>query len=281
MLEGIRIDYEITAEELKGLRGWLNDYRQYHGIHPFDEVVELLDDVLADGKIDEAEHSELLEWADWFLSHNTPAAREVDAAVMRLHGVLAGVAVDGKVTEQEIADLQEWLHDYGDLRRCFPFDHAIDLVDRVLADGVVTDAEKDDVLAFCNEFAENKVEGVPDPDPDHTQKSGSKVIVQTIDIVCVQDPRVEILDRRFCFTGKSKFGKRALLHELVVELGGHASAGIAGRVDYLVIGDLSSPHWTFSTYGRKVENALDRCIPIIREEDFMQAADRRRRSLRG
>lgn len=277
-LEGIRLDYEINDAELQGLRDWLAEYRRFHAVHPFDEVVELLDAVLLDGKIDEAEHQELLEWCDWFLSRNSPSAQCLDGATRRLHGVLQGVAIDGKVTAQEVVDLQEWLADYGDLRGYFPFDAAVAIVDGVLADGVVSDEERQDVLAFCREFAETPSERVVDPDRFNTKLSGGGILVQSIDMVCAREPEIVVRGRCFCFTGKSKFGKRKDLHDLVRSLGGEFSAGVGREVSFLVVGDLSSPHWTFSTYGRKVQHALDRSIPIVREDDFMVACESARGS---
>ncbi|MGS7457235.1 hypothetical protein, partial [Mycobacterium tuberculosis] len=51
-----------TAEELSGLSEWLEAHEHLRTLWPFDEVETLLTAVLADKKIDAAEHAALLRF---------------------------------------------------------------------------------------------------------------------------------------------------------------------------------------------------------------------------
>jgi hypothetical protein len=65
----------------------------------------------------------------------------------------------------------------------------------------------------------------------------------------------------------------------VKELEGIPYKSVVMKLDYLVIGAQSSPAWAYSTYGRKIERAIelrDRGIDIIilHEDDFISQAER-------
>ncbi|MBJ3372551.1 NAD-dependent DNA ligase, partial [Salmonella enterica subsp. enterica serovar Typhimurium] len=51
-------------------------------------------------------------------------------------------------------------------------------------------------------------------------------------------------------------GKRAVVENLIKNAGGNISSGITQKLDFLVIGTLSSRDWKFSSHGRKIEKAI-------------------------
>lgn len=61
VLGGIAADGVITVAELSGLREWLSKYELLAGCWPYDEASALVTSVLRDGKIDEAEHKQLMD----------------------------------------------------------------------------------------------------------------------------------------------------------------------------------------------------------------------------
>jgi NAD-dependent DNA ligase len=88
-------------------------------------------------------------------------------------------------------------------------------------------------------------------------------------------PDVIIPDHSFCFTGTFAFGNREACVEQLEALGGTFKKGMSRKVNYLVIGSLSNPHWAHATYGRKIEKAMTlkatgSSTAIISEEQWIE-----------
>ncbi|HDG1710563.1 TPA: BRCT domain-containing protein, partial [Kluyvera ascorbata] len=67
---------------------------------------------------------------------------------------------------------------------------------------------------------------------------------------------VDIEGKNYCLTGTFVAGKRALVEGLIKSAGGQISNGITQKLDFLVIGTLSSRDWKFSSHGKKIEKAV-------------------------
>ncbi len=79
IMGGIAADAVITEDELRALRGWLDEKPHLHGCWPFDEVNSIVSAVMSDGRIDADEHQMLLEFfADvlTFLEHKSLNRKE-------------------------------------------------------------------------------------------------------------------------------------------------------------------------------------------------------------
>jgi len=66
VLQGISADSVVTVAEMEGMRRWLDDYRAYKDCWPFGPARELVEMVLADGRIDEVEHRTIIEFCRQF-----------------------------------------------------------------------------------------------------------------------------------------------------------------------------------------------------------------------
>jgi NAD-dependent DNA ligase len=65
---GIAADGQITVEELRGLSDWLSEHEHLKTCWPYDEIESFTTKVLADGRVDEQEHKELLAFFYEFLA---------------------------------------------------------------------------------------------------------------------------------------------------------------------------------------------------------------------
>jgi len=72
------------------------------------------------------------------------------------------------------------------------------------------------------------------------------------------EPKIKFDGKQFIFSGRFNFGSRKKCQEAVVEKGGEAPAtkSITEDIDYLVIGDKGSTHWSHGEYGNKIESAI-------------------------
>lgn len=74
-LQGIAMDGQVTESEVMDLADWLRDYEHIRDYWPFDDVWELVERILEDGKVTRSERQELLLFCRQFLEY--PIDRDV------------------------------------------------------------------------------------------------------------------------------------------------------------------------------------------------------------
>lgn len=78
---------------------------------------------------------------------------EVRRATQMLEGLVAGVAADHELSDNEIGKLYDWLAHHENLLNRNPFKRLAQLLNDILADGVIEPDERELLLDWCNEFA--------------------------------------------------------------------------------------------------------------------------------
>ena len=81
------------------------------------------------------------------------------------------------------------------------------------------------------------------------------------------------------FTGKFAFGPRSDCERAVIKLKGICERGVTKRTDYLIIGTFGSRDWVHTSFGRKIEQAVDyrdagESLAIVAEENWVRALPR-------
>lgn len=96
ILHGLVADLEINEAELRGLQDWLEDYESLRGVWPVTEIESVVVKVLADGRIDEAEHRMMLHFFSEFAGN--PEIKNALPALLPSELMIAGVcAVDPEI----------------------------------------------------------------------------------------------------------------------------------------------------------------------------------------
>lgn len=185
-------------------------------------------------------------------------------AMQTLLGICSGLCADRKLNDQEIAFLKTWLNDHRNVATYWPASTIADRVDSILADGIVTSAERDDLLDLLQRVTGNNFTETGSAMPDAP--------LLPID----DDPSIFFHDMLFCFTGKFFYGTRASCERVILNLGGMAVDTVGKSLNYLVIGGLIEPTWAHTTYGRKIESAIKYQqggseIAIVSEQQWTQA----------
>ena len=75
-----------------------------------------------------------------------------DKAIHTLEGIIRGITSDGKVTEGEMSILTGWMMDHGQFAHRHPFNEVLPRIHEIVADGIIDEEEKADVLWLCNKF---------------------------------------------------------------------------------------------------------------------------------
>lgn len=191
-------------------------------------------------------------------------------AIQTLLGICTGIAADDVITEKEVYFLKTWLTEHAEITKNWPGSAIAKRIDDILADGIITSEEREDLLELLRDITGN-----------HFAETGA-AIQETASLPIEDDPSIYFRNMSFCFTGRFIFGTRAACERTILGLGGTAVDNVGKHLNYLVIGALIEPNWVHTSYGRKIEAAIKHKeageeLAIISELQWTQAiADRAR-----
>lgn len=172
------------------------------------------------------------------------AAANIDKAIEHLLGLCNGMSADQYLNDDEIHFLRNWISDNKNIVDQWPCNIIYQRITSILADGIITDEERADLLDTLNGLLGSPVlNGVT---------SG-----MSTDLPITPDAEIIIPGSVFCLTGKFITGTRKKCEDMATNAGALTSSSVTLKTDYLVIGDLSSRDWKFSSFGRKIEKAIE------------------------
>jgi NAD-dependent DNA ligase len=190
--------------------------------------------------------------------------RQLNKSMEMLLGLVTGIIADGHLHDLEIKLLHSWLADHGEVTAVWPGSVVAQLLNTILADGVITEAEREHLLKNLRQLAVT--------DFAHTGSISPEVITLPVDEHCP----VALRDANICLTGEFLFGTRAKCEEIAARAGATPHGTVTRKIAYLVIGTNVSPHWAHTSYGRKIEQAMElqragHPIRIISERRWLAA----------
>lgn len=194
------------------------------------------------------------------------AARVCDRTVDELVGLAKGMVADGVVNHQEAEVLVRWVQANYDLApEDFVMRHLHRRVNAMLADGVIDASERQELFEILCEVCGHN----PAPECSHSLSTSLPLDNPPPDVV--------IPYSYFCLTGKFAMGTRPKCEEVLEELNGYPQANVTLDTNYLIVGMMGSRDWIHSSYGRKIEKAVEfnrtrgMNISIITEEHWADA----------
>lgn len=187
--------------------------------------------------------------------------RVEDRQIDELIGLCKMALSDGAVDQLEVETLLSWLGANRECADVWPANVIYERVYRALADDGVVDAEEESEIL---DILLKTVGGVRQVE----NKSSSLPL-------CNPAPDIDFVARVFCFTGKFNLGTRGYCEGLIEKRGGSSVGAPTRSTDYLVIGDLGSGSWIHSSFGRKIQKAVemrgdDHGISIISEHHLKE-----------
>lgn len=186
-----------------------------------------------------------------------------DRLVDELIGICRGVIADGIVDEQEAIFIGQWIEAHRDIADRWPVNILYARLTEMLKDGVLSANEQVDLLETLREI---------------TGETGVFVEADRSTTLPLDrpEPAVTFEGKTFCLTGRFAFGSNLECEETIVELGGSVDSTLGKDTDYLVIGELCSPDWAHTTFGRMIERAVNlreqgQAIAIVSEEHWVNS----------
>lgn len=192
------------------------------------------------------------------------SARVNDRNMDELIGISRGMIADGKVVQEEAEFLMRWIDQASSMGEDPVFKLLVNRIGGMMEDGVLDDDESSELLEMLRALTgeDGKVHSFSRPTD-----------------LPLDDPYPDIFfeDRGFVFTGVMAYGPRKLCQELVTDHGGFCKGGPSKKINYLIIGTIANEHWAYSSYGRKIERAMElrdqgHDLAIINEDHFMHFA---------
>jgi NAD-dependent DNA ligase len=169
--------------------------------------------------------------------------RRIDAGIDELLGLIRGIVADGEVTEQEAHVLAAWTIRHPDVGNDWPASILVRRLNRIYEDGKVDANERAELRDLLEEIIgenENPIENPVTKLP-----------------LCRPAPEVIFDQNIFVFTGKFVYGPRRVCEAEVLKRGGVCSDRVTLQTSYVVIGSVGSRDWIHSSWGRKIEKAVD------------------------
>lgn len=264
VLSGIVADRSINEQEAVLLDAWLRENESLHDDPDVFDIMDATKDILSDGLVSADELKDLKGVVDTVLEYRLDLFPDQRQMTNHLLGLARGLTADSQLNDKEIKTLHRWLKKAWPLHSRWPANILIPRLREVLADGVVTETERTDLLALLDEL-----------------NGGSMLETgvatgMTIGLPFDAAVRVDFNGHKFCPTGKFIYGPRAKVERAIIERGGSVSVTPTVKTNYLIVGSLASRDWAMTSYGRKIEAAMTlkgsgSNIVIVSEEIFVSS----------
>lgn len=267
LLIGISLDQKLNQKEVSEIKFWLSKSKELINKQLYSEIVSILESVIKIGKFKYEEKKDLLFVCEKFNKSN-PAFDLVQNDMQVLHGILHGILADGKITLKEAESLKKWLYQNEQLANSYPYDELLSLLTGILVDGKIDKEEQAILEIFLSEFINLEKSKNLDEGKIETLKTQF-----TVPGICALAPEIIPEDHVFSFTGIPSKQPISEIEKIILDNGGIFSNPLRKDTSYLIVGGNMSNCWTFSCFGRKVEEAIEMRksgsqILIIHEVDF-------------
>lgn len=169
------------------------------------------------------------------------AARRLDRDVHEMLGLCRGVLADGVVTEGEAVFLRDWIAARPHVTENFAGRELARRLAQIFADGRVDDDEREDLAELLRQLGQDQY---------------GETLATTLPF---DEPAPELVftGHTYVFTGKFAFGPRKVCERAVMDLGALVAPSITKRTDVVVIGTFCSRDWAHTSFGRKIEKAVE------------------------
>lgn len=246
LIDGITADGILHEKEIIGIANWLLATKHYEKKSPYSELVSILAKAISDFHLDDDEILNIKWFCEKYIEGNQ-YYDYITRGIQQLHGILDGIALDEIINVRELTYLSNWMDENSYLVNQYPYDEVMDLLSRIVADGVVEEAELVELMCFCELFKQNRLS-----DDRHTKSIVEHLSVNVFEPVT----NFEVDGKKICVTGASNLYKREEIKAIITNKGGRVVGAMSGSVDYLIVCEERNSCWAYSMYGRKVEEAI-------------------------
>mgnify|MGYP006104511807 CR=1 FL=1 len=189
--------------------------------------------------------------------------RVEDRTIDELIGISRGIVFDNIVTQKEAEGLHKWLIANSSISDNPILINLTKRIEEMLDDDFLDNEESKELLELLTKFSGSDFE------LGELLKSTELPLDNPI-------PEIIFDNKTFCFTGTFAFGSRKKCVEEITKHNGLFLSGVSKKIDFLVIGIYATDAWMHSSYGRKIEKAVElkssgSNLKIVSEKVFVEA----------
>lgn len=172
-------------------------------------------------------------------------ARRAERDLSELLGLAKGLLADGGISKEEAQHLDAWVISHPDACEQWPVNRLSERLQHDFSDGHIDEEERADLAELLSALVGGTAGLVVGED------AATALPIDT------PPPPLEWTGSVFVFTGKFPYGARASYERETVRRGAHCERTITKRTNYLVIGTFGSRDWVHTSFGRKIQKAVD------------------------
>lgn len=265
IIDGLLSDGNVDQKEILYLDTWLLETDEISDNYCVKAIRRRISDILADGIIDDTEikflKTDLIKIQKDLIDLPYLKLDSIESDRHLLEGLCKGVLANNQLNDSEIKYLKWFLSVNGALKNNYPGKELYTLVEDILRDGIITDEERESLKQALVSFT-----GC-DLDSGIVDGLATQLPIDNID-------SLDLAGATVCLTGEFIHGKRSVCEEEIRQQGANIISSITQKLDYLIIGTLSSKDWRYKAHGRKIEKAISYrdekgiSLKIISEEQW-------------
>lgn len=180
---------------------------------------------------------------NFFARQSAAYVNEMKSSLGTLLGIVTGLLADRRLVDIEIRFLNDWLGAHDAIAASWPGDVIHSRIKAVLADGIITESERDYLVKTLQQLIGGALEEL---------STSTHVTQLAFDDV----PRVEFPGSVFSLTGEFVYAPREICAAAIEKRGGIVIQYVTKKLRYLVVGGLGSPEWKHGSFGTKIEQAV-------------------------
>ena len=179
-------------------------------------------------------------------------ARRVERDLSEMLGLAKGMLADGVVNDAEADFLRAWARNHQEAVAQWPLSLIFSRLESFYRDGRIDDIER----AELGELLGALVGGTTSLLLGY--EAPTMLPLDTPPPLICWGP-----DEVYVFTGRFAYGPRAVCEREVIDRASSCDGNVTRRTSFLVVGTFSSQDWAHSSYGRKIQRAVE-----LRESGF-------------
>jgi hypothetical protein len=173
------------------------------------------------------------------------SARRAERDISEFLGLAKGLLADGEISATEADAVHQWIGNHPDASEAWPLSALSTRLRQIFVDGRVDNDERSELAEILNSIVGGTA-GVTLGEDAATELP-----------LNAPPPALIWKGATFVFTGKFAFGTRSECQRRVTAVGGACESDVTKRTNYLVIGTFGNRDWIHTSFGRKIEKAVD------------------------
>ncbi|MBW9312198.1 hypothetical protein FDF23_11450 [Fusobacterium nucleatum] len=152
IIKGINFDPISNDKVILFLQSWVDKNRNLAYDKRQSELIDLIDNLLEEGIIDDDKKNVLLKNVEEFLSD----IEGKSIKIYELNNIIEGIIYDGKMDNTEFYHLKEWMEENSDfMKKNKSTEDLYPVIDNILKDGIITEKEQQHLLQLLTDIIKN------------------------------------------------------------------------------------------------------------------------------